>query len=157
MQILNYGVYFTLDNGFESYTEIDGTTKEGLENGFIDIYEAIDINWLIEENEFDKDVCVQDWEIKRLPSEDITYLDMEKFNMTDTLNFIVDGEKFSFVSCKDFVKEFIQAYEKDTELSNVLYNEIERIDIGNQLDIEKSKAETVQKLYNVLSNLEGIE
>jgi hypothetical protein len=75
MKELNYGVYFILDNGFSSYTEIDETTVEGLKNGFLDIYEVIDINWLTEENEFNEDVCVDSWTIEKLKDEDIIYLD----------------------------------------------------------------------------------
>lgn len=77
MTILNYGVYFALDNGFSSYTEINETTKQGLEDGFLDVHEVIDINWIIEENEFNEDVCVDSWEIKELSKEDIIELDFD--------------------------------------------------------------------------------
>ncbi|MRY42795.1 MULTISPECIES: hypothetical protein [Bacteria] len=73
--VLNYGVYFTLDNGFSSYTEINEITKEGLELGFLDVSEVIDINWLIEDNEFDNNVCIDSWKIKELPKEEIIELD----------------------------------------------------------------------------------
>lgn len=136
MNILNYGVYFTLDNGFESYTEIDSTTKEGLEHGFVDIYEAININWLIEENGFDNDVCVDSWEIKRLSSEDIVSLDflnkegVEIVMLTENeLNTLYDGmvelleergetDKITEINLdqfKEWVKKLEEQYKEDDE------------------------------------------
>ncbi|WP_252241626.1 hypothetical protein [Clostridium sp. ZBS18] len=75
MKKLDYGVNYTLENGYNNITEIDEVTKEGLENGFLDIYEVIDINWIIEENEFDNDICIDSWSIKKLKDKNIIYLD----------------------------------------------------------------------------------
>lgn len=73
--ILNHGLYYNLDNGYSSYKEIDETTIEGLKYGFLDIYEIIDIDWIIEENEFSNEVCIDSWTIKELSKEDIIELD----------------------------------------------------------------------------------
>lgn len=75
MKKLNYAVNFTLENGYNNITEIDEITKEGLEYGFLDVYEIIDINWIIEENEFDNDICVDSWSIEKLQEKDMIYLD----------------------------------------------------------------------------------
>jgi hypothetical protein len=73
--ILNQGLYYTLDNGYSSYKEIDEITIEGLKYGFLDIYEVIDIDWIIEENEFSNEVCIDSWSIKELSKEDVIILD----------------------------------------------------------------------------------
>jgi hypothetical protein len=73
--ILNHGLYYTLDNGYSNYKEIDETTIEGLKYGFLDIYEIIDIDWIIEENEFSNEVCIDSWNIKELSKEDVIVLD----------------------------------------------------------------------------------
>ncbi|HBJ1650376.1 TPA: hypothetical protein LA460_000280 [Clostridium botulinum] len=75
MKKLDYCVNYTLENGYNNITEIDEITKEGLEFGFLDVYEIIDINWIIEENEFDKNICIDSWSIEKLQEKDIIYLD----------------------------------------------------------------------------------
>lgn len=75
MMKLDYCVNYTLENGYNNITEIDEITKEGLECGFLDIYEVIDIDWVVEENEFDNDICVDSWSIAKLKDKDIIYLD----------------------------------------------------------------------------------
>ncbi|OSA95751.1 UNVERIFIED_ORG: hypothetical protein B2H93_04835 [Clostridium botulinum] len=75
MKKLDYCVNYTLENGYNNITEIDEITKEGLEFGFLDVYEIVDINWIIEENEFDKNICIDSWSIEKLEEKDIIYLD----------------------------------------------------------------------------------
>jgi hypothetical protein len=75
MSRLNYGVYFTLDNGYSDYTKIDGRIKEDLESGSLNVNEVIDIKWLIEENQFNEGACVDSWRIEELSEEDIIDID----------------------------------------------------------------------------------
>lgn len=73
---LDYCVNYTLENSYNNITEIDEVTKEGLEQGFLDVYEVIDMDWITEENEFDNDMCVDSWSIEKLKDKDIIYLDI---------------------------------------------------------------------------------
>ncbi|WP_252251144.1 hypothetical protein [Clostridium sp. VAP52] len=75
MMKLDYRVNYTLENSYNNITEIDEITKEGLEQGFLDIYEVIDINWIAQENQFNNDICVDSWNITKLKDKDIIYLD----------------------------------------------------------------------------------
>jgi hypothetical protein len=43
----------------------------------MDVHEVIDISWILNENEFPEDTCVDSWNIKQLEPDDIIYLNEE--------------------------------------------------------------------------------